>query len=304
MPKPVENVVLFSKIQNLSVAGTLRAISSFLECRGKKVWMESETACRMNEKEKAIDINDMKGNIDLIIVVGGDGAFLGASRAIGMAGVPMLGINTGHLGFLTDINPHSFARPLEKILNGEYILEQRFMLSASILEGDITTQSSLALNETVIQGSMAAHMIDFSVYVDDTFMYTMKADGLIISTPTGSTAYNLSAGGPIVEPSLNVIVLVPMFPHSLNCRPCVFRAESDIRICFEMPDDVQEDIVVSCDGQVVMNTKSTSSIVVRKNPENLQVCHPRTYDYFDVLRNKIGFGEPIRHPDRASQKVK
>ena len=296
MSKPVRKIGIFSRIQNQSVAKTLRSLICFLREHGEDVYLEKETARKLGTTESALPFEKIPEVADLIVVVGGDGAFLGASRAVGLSGIPMVGINTGHLGFLTDIAPDNFREPLTKIMSGEYYLEQRFMLNTGILENGAITQSSLALNETVIQGNLAAHMIDFSVYIDDNLMYTIKADGLIISTPTGSTAYSLSAGGPIVDPSLNVIVLVPMFPHSLNCRPFVFRATSDVKIKFEI-QDCTEDIIVSCDGQVAMKTSSSASILVRKSQESIQICHLKNYDFFNVLRSKIGFGEPIRHPE-------
>ena len=295
MSKKVRKIGIFSRVQNKSVAKTLLSLIAFLERRGETVFLEKETARKLELNLPSLPFSEIPKAAELIIVVGGDGAFLGASRAVGLSGIPMVGINTGHLGFLTDIAPADFEGPLDKIMAGEYFLEQRFMLNTGILEDGVITQSSLALNETVIQGNLAAHMIDFSVFIDDNLMYTIKADGLIISTPTGSTAYSLSAGGPIVDPSLNVMVLVPMFPHSLNCRPFVFRGTSDVKIRFEI-QDCTEDIIVSCDGQVAMKTSSAASILIRKSQESIQICHLKSYDFFNILRSKIGFGEPIRHP--------
>ena len=200
--------------------------------------------------------------------------------------------NRGHLGFLTDINPHELRYKIIPVLNGEYTLEERFMLAVYVEEHGKQIGSGLALNEIVIHGDQTAHMMNFTIAVNDSVMYSQKADGFIISTPTGSTAYNLSAGGPIIEPSLDVICLVPMFPQSLNCRPLIFRADCNIAMTFNLTRN-PENISVSCDGQVHIEARETSKVVIKKSPLILKICHPLSYDYFETLRSKLDFGAKI-----------
>ncbi len=292
MAKQIKSVIVQSRLANDKHIHTVIEVIKFLQSIGVDVYCEEMTAAKLNLNIPAVTFMEMSQKADLAIVVGGDGSMLGASREIAMSGIPVIGINRGHLGFLTDLHPHDLTKDLQKVINGEYFFESRFLISTEVLRNNRITNRSLALNEAVIQGAKTAHMIDFSIYVNDAFMYSQKADGLIISTPTGSTAYNLSAGGPIVEPSLDVISLVPMFPHSMNCRPFLLKAESVIRISFA-PRIEPENITVTCDGQIIMETTDTSQIVMRKSPHVLTICHPFSYDYFASLRAKLGFASKL-----------
>jgi NAD+ kinase len=292
MQKKINTVIVHSRVSNENVASTLIDLISYLQELGITVLSEEYTAAKLNLKVPAVTFMEMSGKADLVIVVGGDGSMLGAAREIALSGIPVLGINRGHLGFLTDFKPSDIRASLKEFLDGNYFTEERFLLETEIHNNGKGKEKSLALNETVIHSVKTAHMMDFSIYVNDNFMYSQKADGLIVSTPTGSTAYNLSAGGPIIEPSLNVVSLVPMFPQSMNCRPFLVRADSKIKISFHSCRS-PEAILVNCDGQVNMEATECSEIIITKSPKILTVCHPHSYDYFEVLRSKLGFATKI-----------
>ena len=290
MSKEIKSVIIYSRINDESVVFTLIDLVNFLVEQKINVIIEQSTNDKLRLSMPTLKFADMKDQADLMIIVGGDGSMISAGRKIAMVGVPVLGINRGHLGFLTDLAPKDIRKALYSILKGEYVLEERFLLSTTI-KGP-KCQHALALNEAVIHGVKTAHMIDFSIFVNNKFMYSQKADGLIVSTPTGSTAYNLSAGGPIIEPSLNVLSLVPMFPHSMNLRPCILSGDSNIKICFRSRI-TPEEITVSCDGQIIMTADDRCEICIEKNEVPIKICHPHTYDYFKVLRSKLGFGSKL-----------
>lgn len=228
---------------------------------------------------------------DLAIVVGGDGNMLGAARVLSRFDISVIGVNRGNLGFLTDLDPDDFKQPLERVLGGEFIKEQRFLLEAEIhRHGQIKSQNA-ALNEAVLHPGKVAHMIEFEVYIDDSFAFSQRSDGLIISTPTGSTAYSLSGGGPILSPSLNSISLVPMFPHTLSSRPLVVDGKRHIKLILA-PDNrgTQE---VSCDGQISLPVEPGDEIHIYQSPNVLQLIHPKDYSYYHVLREKLGWSSKL-----------
>ncbi len=294
LQKQIKSVVLHARVVNESVIQTLKELITFLRECHVDVYCEEYTSASICPTLPAVTFYEMKNKADLVIVLGGDGSMLGASREIAVSGIPVLGINKGHLGFLTDLKPQNLKESLRSIIYGEYFFEERFLLNTEIYVDGKVTEKSLALNEAVIHSVKTAHMMDFSIFVDDKFMYSQKADGLIISTPTGSTAYNLSAGGPIIEPSLNIISLVPMFPQSMNCRPLLLRADSKIKVLFTSRfSNAPEAITVNCDGQVILDATEKCEIVISKSPESLKICHPYTYDYFETLRAKLGFATKI-----------
>ena len=235
---------------------------------------------------------------DLIIVVGGDGSVLGAARTLVDLKVPMLGVNRGHLGLLTDVSPSDLRESLEKIVAGRYTIEQRTMLDVRVTRdnedgaGELIGQS-LATNETVIHSGMMAHMMVFRVSIDNRYMYTLRGDGIIVTTPTGSTAYSLSAGGSIIEPHLDVLALVPMFPQSLNCSPIIIPGKSNIKIEFECSDNVAELIAINCDGQVTMRADTKCTVSIHQHHVPLTFIHPEGYDYYSLLRQKLGWGQSL-----------
>lgn len=225
---------------------------------------------------------------DLIISVGGDGTLLGAAREMAVKEVPVLGINRGRLGFLTDIMPKDMEKRVKEVLQGKYVTEDRFLLQAELIRNHKVIASATALNDVVLHPGQSIRMIEFELYIDHQFVYSQRSDGLIVSTPTGSTAYALSAGGPIMHPSMDALVLAPMFPHSLTNRPLVVGAECEIRIVPSEENDLPPHI--SCDAHNHMLTQPGDQLVIKKMPHKLHLLHPEHHNYYQICRNKLGWG--------------
>lgn len=233
-------------------------------------------------------IEQIGKDADLAIVIGGDGNMLGSARILSHYDIAVIGINRGHLGFLTDIDPHNAYSQLYTLLEeGRYIIEERFLLDVMIERNNEIIYKNNAVNEVVIHPAKIAHMIDFQVYVDNKFAFSQRSDGLIIATPTGSTAYSLSAGGPILTPKLNAIALVPMFPHTLSSRPLVLDGDSSIALRFAQY--TEHELEVSCDSQVVKTFLPDDKVIIQKSPDTLRLLHLKDYNYFNVLSAKLGW---------------
>ena len=265
--KQIKSAVIVSKVYKRPVSGAIREIAKKLEDLGVEVFLEANTSVGFNIPEiKSLTRSQMR-DLDLIIVVGGDGSVLGAARTLVDLKVPVLGINRGHLGLLTDVNPDNLDESLKKVVEGKYTLENRTMIDVRVFRdsedgvGELIGQS-LATNETVIHSGTMAHMMTFRVSIDGAYMYTLRGDGIIVNTPTGSTAYSLSAGGPIIEPNLDVLSLVPMFPQSLNCSPIIIPGKLEVKIDFDCPADMAELIAINCDGQVTMRADTITSFLI------------------------------------------
>ncbi|MES9856478.1 MAG: NAD(+) kinase [Sedimenticola sp.] len=266
---------------------TLVKLSQFLLDLGHEVLLEEETALRLTglTLERAT-LDEIGSCCNLAIVVGGDGTLLHSARSLADYDIPLLGVNLGRLGFLTDISPDEMCSALEQILAGRYEEEQRFLLTTEI-DGSFYT----ALNDVVIHKWDTARMIEFEVYIDGSFVDAQRSDGLIISTPTGSTAYALSGGGPLLHPSLNATVLVPICPHTLSNRPIVVSGDSTI-IVKVSPNTELDHIRVTSDGLTCPPLKGVE-ISIRKHPHLVRLLHPHDHDHFNTLRAKLGWGE---HP--------
>ncbi len=217
----------------------------------------------------------------LLIAIGGDGTMLNCSRKFGSEGIPILGINLGNLGFLADIDPKDITSSLLNVIEGKFEKDERFFLEGGI-EGN--KSRFLALNEIVVHSGKIAQLIEFSVFIDESFVYRQKADGLIISSPTGSTAYSLSGGGPIVHPDVNTILLVSMLPHNLSTRPLLIEAGSEIRIELE-----NKKSILSFDSHENLSLKGKSIVRVYKAKSSLTLIHPQGQDFFASCRNKLGW---------------
>lgn len=223
--------------------------------------------------------------VDLVIVVGGDGSLLKAAQFVVDYETPVLGVNRGRLGFLTDIHPNELTKRLQQVLDGEYIKEERFMLNAEIRHKNKVIYQNMALNDVVLLPGEFTHMIEFEIYINKQFVCSQSADGHIVATPTGSTAYALSGGGPILHPKLDAIVLVPMFPHTLSSRPIVVAGDSDIE--FKMIPRFETSPQVSCDGQDKVPISPGDTLHVYKKAKYLKLLHPKGYNYFSTLRKKL-----------------
>lgn len=296
--KPIQKAVIVSKVYHRPVGGAISEIANILTHLGVKAFVDQNTAVGFNLDDIPIISRRSMRDVDLIIVVGGDGSLLGAARSLVDVDVPMLGVNRGHLGLLTDISPSDVEQTLEKIVKCEYTIENRMMLDVRVFRRDEDgveelLGQSLALNETVVHSGILAHMIVCRVSINGNYMYTLRADGIIVGTPTGSTAYSLSAGGPIIEPHLDVLSLVPMFPQSLNCSPIILPGKSRVEIEFAFNDNTPEWVNVNCDGQSTIRADTKCIVCVRQHQTPLRLIHPAGYDYYNVLRQKLGWGQSL-----------
>ncbi|MGC6406175.1 NAD(+) kinase [Bisgaard Taxon 45] len=241
----------------------------------------------LNENHLA-SVDEIGQRAQLAIVIGGDGNVLGRARTLAKYDIALIGINRGNLGFLTDIDPKNAYSQLQACLeDGDFFVEERFILEASVERNGKIIARGNAVNEAVVHPAKIAHMIDFHVYINDKFAFSQRSDGLIISTPTGSTAYSLSAGGPILTPQLNAIALVPMFPHTLSSRPLVIDGDSKISIRFAEYNTSQ--LEVGCDSQVALEFSPDDIVHIQKSPDKLRLLHLKHYNYYKVLSSKLGW---------------
>ena len=272
-----------------AVGETLRALTTFLTAQKVDIVLDEIIAGLLADKPYRVsDRVTMGQSCDLVIVLGGDGSLLGAARLLAKHNVPVLGINRGRLGFLTDILPEELEQKVGAVLQGQYVLEKRFLLSATVVRNGEVIGRSEALNDVVVNSGTSAQMIEFNVYVDDEFVYPQRSDGLIVSTPTGSTAYSLSGGGPIMHPKLDAIVLVPMFPHTLSSRPIVIDGNSEIRIEINESNEIHPP--VTCDGQVHLTAMPGDTVYITKQRDKLKLIQPTDHSFYASCRDKLGWG--------------
>lgn len=284
---------LLGRTSERKVLDTLQQLLDFLNGRGVSVLLEEDVAAVLNiGHAQRASIEAIGRHCDLAIVVGGDGSLLGAARLLAQFDVPLLGVNRGRLGFLTDIKPREIEGKIGAILDGEYLLEQRFMLEATLSRNGVAIGDSQAVNDVVVGSGPSARMIEYELFVEGQFVYSQSSDGVIVSTPTGSTAYALSGGGPIMHPKVDAIVLVPMFPHTLSSRPIVVDANSEIRIVIGVNNPTQPQL--SCDGQVNFRAAPGDSVIVRKRADEIKLIHPLEHNYYAACRDKLGWGSRLR----------
>jgi NAD+ kinase len=276
---------LFSKQQDPRISDTLKELQSFLSKHNFTVFATHTVASFIDIEGH--DDAFIADNIDLAVVVGGDGTLLKVGRLLTPKDVPIIGINLGRLGFLVDISSANLSDQLEVMLDGNFTVESRTLLQGQVFRGEELLGEANALNDVAIHVRNDVRMIEFNTHIDGNFVNTQRADGLIISTPTGSTAYSLSAGGPILHPGLAAVTIVPICPHTLTNRPIVVGSESVIEILMCESRDV--DSRVSFDGQSNVEMLAGDRIVIRQHPHKLKLIHPESYDYYHILRSKLGW---------------
>jgi len=281
-----QHILLIGRPGVTGISETLQAVANYLFHKKRQILVETTTATLFDcSQYDIVNAQDIPKKCDLIIVVGGDGSLLNAAHIALPFGLPVLGINRGRLGFLTDIHPNHLDR-IGEVIDGDYELESRFLLEAKQLH-DSEDLLDIALNDVVLLPGDMAHMIEFEIYINERFVCTQRADGLIITTPTGSTAYALSGGGPILHPSLEAVALVPMFPHKLSSRPIVIESSSQIDIVISASNDISP--YVSCDGMKKKAMLPSSRLRVCRHQQMLTLIHPTEYSYFATLREKLGW---------------
>jgi NAD+ kinase len=289
MKQKFKRVILYARQHraNQGVSESLHRLVDFLENQKIKIYQDIDTTISYSMDIPVLAREDMGEANDLIIVVGGDGSLLSAARMAIKVNTPVIGINRGRLGFLTDILPQDIESQLGAVLNGQYEEEKRFLLHTSIYDKDKTYFEGDALNDVVLGRGNETHLIEFDVLVNQQLVSHYRSDGMILSTPTGSTAYALSAGGPIMHPQLNAIVLVPMFSHSLSSRPIVIDGEAKIEL--HISEFNENELRISCDGHESRMVKPGQRVSIYKNGNQLRLLHPLDYHYYDTLRSKLGW---------------
>tara|TARA_Y100000816_G_scaffold207867_1_gene153740 strand:+ start:44 stop:943 length:900 start_codon:yes stop_codon:yes gene_type:complete len=280
-----KTIGLYSSLSNKNISRIANHIYEVLNNLNIKVVVPNNLELKNLEKQiKPITQNKIINECDLIIAIGGDGTLISSARTYGYQGLPILGVNLGNLGFLTDIPPESLTTSLIEIAKGSYKEDHRFFLESSVNK---IKRKHVALNEVVIHSGQLAQMFEYELYLDDIFVYRQKADGIIISTPTGSTAYSLSGNGSIIHPDVKAINLLPMFPHSLNARPLIIDHESIIKI--KVRSSNKNKTKLSMDSHNSINLKQGDEVIIKKALPKLKLIHPNDHNFYEASRNKLGW---------------
>jgi len=290
MKADFKTIALVGKINSPSCSTSLLRLADYLRARGHQVMITAHTAdvCQIRDFEVAT-LNEIGAVVDLAIVMGGDGTLLNIARTLVDHRVPLIGINQGRLGFLADVSIDTMFSTLEEMLSGQYVEEQRIMLEASVERHEDVLIASYAFNDVVVSKSTTGRLIEFEVYIDNQFVYSQRADGLVVASPTGSTAYALSSGGPILHPTLEAVVMVPICPHTLSARPIAVNSRSEIEINLIHADDAR----VHFDGQLHADLKIGDRVVIRRTHNTVHLLHPEGHNYYDTLRQKLHWGEKL-----------
>jgi NAD+ kinase len=288
MPESFKTIALIGRYKTRDIAAPLRALGQFLQDGGRAVLMESQTAIESGVDDYPIaDYAGIGAQADLAIVLGGDGSMLSTARALAPSGVPLVGINQGRLGFMTDIALGAMTATLDGILAGQYTVEPRTMLAAEVTRGAARVFATAALNDVVVSKGASGRLIELIVQIDGQFVYDLRSDGLIVATPTGSTAYALSSGGPIIQPTVPAFALVPISPHTLSNRPIAVGDGCTIEIMIDRDSEAR----LQCDGQAEIDLAGGDRVTVRRAPYAAKLIHPAGYAYYAMLREKLHWSE-------------
>lgn len=286
MKPSFKTAALIGKYKSPEIAEPLLQLARFLDQRGVKVLLDRLTASHIGDcPYPVLRLEELGEQADLAIVIGGDGTMLNIARTFAPYDIALVGINQGRLGFLTDISVDTMFETIGAILDGDFITEDRMLLAAEIFSGNERVSEVLAFNDVVLSKGVKGSMIEFEVRIDGQFIYNQRSDGLIVATPTGSTAYALSSGGPIVHPSLNVMALVPVCPHTLSNRPIVISGGCTIEIVVRDADDPRAHF----DSHSHFDLREGDRIVVRRYPHVIALLHPVGHSYYGMLRQKLNW---------------
>ncbi len=289
-----ERVGFWGRLSDAKVADTAAKVISHVQSRQARIIAppSAEPIARQLGDIQLVDEADLPTHADVILAIGGDGTMLHAARRVAAHGVPLLGVNLGKLGFLTDILPEQAFDAIDAILSGDHLAEERRMLEAELLGDGDRRSPMIALNDVVLQKRGSSRILDFATWVDGSYVNTHGGDGLVVATPTGSTAYALSCGGPIIQPNLNAIVMVPICPHTLSDRPLVLDPASVIEVRLHPGMDMPA--LVACDGDEYGPLVPGGTLQIRASESRITLLHPRDYNYYELLRSKLNWGSPSR----------
>ena len=287
MDSHFQRIALIGKTDSEHIGLTLPKLYAHLLDRGQEVIVEQNSAHFVEGSPKAVPLGELGRHCDLAIVIGGDGTLLTAARTLAEHGIPLIGVNLGRLGFLVDISPQAALNSLDEILDGRFREGIRQRLEANIVRAGEVIAAQTAVNEVVIHSWNSTSMVEIVTYIDGIFLNCQRSDGLIVSTPTGSTAYALSGGGPILYPTLKAIELVPINPHSLTNRPIVIADDSVVEIVFRKSKDFRARL--ACDNVSIPDLEIGDKIRISKAAHPLRILHPLNHDFFAILREKLNW---------------
>ncbi len=290
MQSEFKTIGIIGKPSDPSITETLLILVRLLKQQGYQIVVASDTAQFISDSRiKAYPVDTLTQYCDVVLAVGGDGTFLMAARAASVNLIPLIGINLGRVGFLVDISPDTMQHKLLQMLQGHYKAEQRHLLRTKIMREGKAIHEEISLNEVVVHRWVTPSMIKIVTHINGRFLNEQRSDGLIIATPTGSTAYSLSAGGPILHPNLNALVLVPLNPHTLTNRPIVIEDSAEIEISF--CQSTQINALVTCDHLQIPDVYIGDRILIKKESMPIKILHPIEHDFFDTLRQKLHWSD-------------
>jgi NAD+ kinase len=289
MKSVFSSIAIIGKYLNKSALQQMQTdladLARHLAAKNITVWLEENTAIGAELTGfNTCALEKIGDKVELAIVMGGDGTMLSVARTLMHANIPMVGINRGRFGFLTDLRAEDMLAEIDKILAGHHHTETRMLLDAKVIRAGKQVHTGVALNDIVVKSGL--RLIELEVEIDGKFMHKQRSDGLILATPTGTTAYSLSAGGPILHPDLDAIALVPISPHTLSNRPIVLSSASKIEVSLVQVDDAQ----ISYDGQFQLALEIGDKVLVQRAAKDIALLHPTDYCYFEMLRNKLNWG--------------
>lgn len=290
-------VAIVGRIDDPRVAEPMRSLAEHLTKSGIRVIAGAEIAA-----ELAIEVTDealLAAEADLIVAVGGDGTILYAAELMLGHDKPLLGVNRGRLGFLADVLPNQMLSSIDRVLAGDFSIESRLLLDAKIISSDGKVRAATALNDVVLQRKETGRMVDFETRIAGRYVNTHAGDGLVVATPTGSTAYSLSCGGPIIEPMLNVVALVPICPHTLNDRPIVVPADNEIEIVLIARGETKAEVIV--DGRSMGELEPRDRLTISAATDRITLIHPPGHDFYDILRSKLHWGHNSRRRQSSNE---
>ena len=298
MHAPFTTIALVGRFADPLVADAMLALAVHAQARGIRVLIDADCPIEFGIEVERLRESELARHTELVVSVGGDGTLLYAARLALGSNVPLLGINRGRLGFLADVSASEMLERFDEVLSGRYARDVRRVLSAQIVASDGRVTAARALNDVVLQKVQTGRMLDFETWIDGRYVNTHGGDGLVVATSTGSTAYALSCGGPIIEPALDALVLAPISPHTLSDRPIVVHASAriELRLVAQAPVRAQ----ITCDGVVLGDLDPADRLTIEAAPEQVTLLHPPGHDFYRILRSKLHWGRGARYgqPDR------